>query len=150
MEISFRLSWMKPGNLTRGFKSEGARLQFLEYVKRISKFSCISADGGLSGKKPEAGTKAWVCEKGPGSRPLSSEELAGQIEKLQNEGVRRLEIIIGGADGFSKEELRQLKPDCLWSFGPLTLPHELAAVVASEQIYRAFTILKSHPYHSGH
>jgi 23S rRNA (pseudouridine1915-N3)-methyltransferase len=36
------------------------------------------------------------------------------------------------------------------SFGKMTLAHELARIVLLEQIYRAFTILKGHPYHSGH
>ena len=36
------------------------------------------------------------------------------------------------------------------SFGPITLPHELARLVLAEQLYRAFTILNKHPYHCGH
>ena len=81
---------------------------------------------------------------------LSSDDLAGKVQKLLNSGTRELAILIGGSDGFSKEELGRLKPNFKWNFDPLTFPHELAAVIASEQIYRAFTILRRLPYHSGH
>jgi 23S rRNA (pseudouridine1915-N3)-methyltransferase len=55
---------------------------------------------------------------------------------------------IGGPDGFSDEARR--KAGLVLSLGKMTLPHELARVVVLEQLYRAFTILKNHPYHVGH
>jgi len=55
---------------------------------------------------------------------------------------------VGGADGFS-EQTRQSAVLVL-SLGRMTLAHELARVVLLEQLYRAFTILKGHPYHLGH
>ena len=67
-----------------------------------------------------------------------------------NSGTKELQIVIGSAEGFSEKELAEWNPDLKWSFGPLTLPHELAAVVAAEQIYRALTILKRLPYHAAH
>jgi 23S rRNA (pseudouridine1915-N3)-methyltransferase len=81
---------------------------------------------------------------------LSSEDLAARLGKLRDDGVSQLEIAVGGADGVPPELQAALRPDLLWSFGSLTLPHELAAVVAGEQVYRAWTILKNHPYHGGH
>jgi 23S rRNA (pseudouridine1915-N3)-methyltransferase len=36
------------------------------------------------------------------------------------------------------------------SLGPATMAHELARVVAAEQIYRAWAIVEGHPYHRGH
>ena len=58
--------------------------------------------------------------------------------------------MIGGPEGFTPGELEAMAPGLRWSFGPMTLPHELASVVAAEQIYRALTILHRQPYHSGH
>jgi 23S rRNA (pseudouridine1915-N3)-methyltransferase len=59
-----------------------------------------------------------------------------------------LVFAIGGADGFSAET--KSAASGVISLGKITMPHDLARVVLLEQIYRAFTILKGHPYHSGH
>jgi 23S rRNA (pseudouridine1915-N3)-methyltransferase len=59
-----------------------------------------------------------------------------------------LVFAVGSADGFS-DELRQ-RADFVLSLGKMTLAHELARIVLLEQVYRAFTILKGHPYHLGH
>jgi 23S rRNA (pseudouridine1915-N3)-methyltransferase len=55
---------------------------------------------------------------------------------------------VGGADGFGDETRQQAA--FVLSLGKMTLPHELARVVLLEQLYRACTILKNHPYHVGH
>jgi 23S rRNA (pseudouridine1915-N3)-methyltransferase len=91
-----------------------------------------------------------VCERRKKSQSVSSEDLAKELQKCMNSGAQVLEIVIGGPDGFTDETLDEMKPSLRWSFGPMTLPHELAAVVAAEQIYRALTILHHQPYHSGH
>ena len=69
---------------------------------------------------------------------------------LEREQVNAVPLLfaIGGSDGFSDEARR--KANFVVSLGKMTLPHELARVVLVEQIYRAFTILKNHPYHVGH
>ena len=148
MEIQFCLAWLEAGHSAyKAFKEPATYTLFLEYVKRISNFSPCEIQAVPPGaRKP--GTKIWVLDRE--AEMFSSEELASEFERLQTSGTRLLQIVVGGADGFSKKELEQLQPDLKWSFGPLTLPHELAAVIASEQIYRAFTILKHHPYHSKH
>ncbi len=81
---------------------------------------------------------------------LSSEELASALRRERDGGSDRLEILIGGPDGFPDEAVALLRPDLRWSLGPMTLPHELAAVVAAEQVYRAWSILMGSPYHLGH
>jgi 23S rRNA (pseudouridine1915-N3)-methyltransferase len=57
-------------------------------------------------------------------------------------------IAIGPASGWSAQAPRQAHT--LLSLGPMTLAHELARLVLAEQLYRAFTILSGHPYHTGH
>jgi 23S rRNA (pseudouridine1915-N3)-methyltransferase len=81
-------------------------------------------------------------------KQLSSEELAGMIERLRDSGTQRLVFAIGPPDGWSK--VAHDRADLTLSFGRITLPHQLARVVLAEQLYRAFTILAKHPYHSGH
>jgi 23S rRNA (pseudouridine1915-N3)-methyltransferase len=76
--------------------------------------------------------------------PLSSEELAGFLEKHSIDG-REISFIIGGPNGLPKEVIKQA--DYHWSFGPLTYPHDLAMVVLLESLYRASTINAGHPYH---
>jgi 23S rRNA (pseudouridine1915-N3)-methyltransferase len=77
-------------------------------------------------------------------KPLATEELAKLLSQWLQDG-RDQALLIGGPDG--------LAPDCLsragfrWSLSPLTLPHGLVRVVVAEQLYRAWSILKNHPYH---
>lgn len=149
MKVRFRLGWTRGELNAKQFKNASCYALFLEYLKRISHFTpCAAAGADPSKAKPN--TKVWLCHSSKDSKTLSSEALAREIEKLNMSGSKELEIVIGPADGFSKEDVSSYKPDLLWSFGPMTLPHELASVVAAEQVYRAFTILKNLPYHSSH
>lgn len=79
---------------------------------------------------------------------LTSTEFAGELTRRIDSGAQLLVVAIGPADGWSAAA--RARADLLLSFGRITLPHELAAVVAAEQIYRALTIRAKHPYHCGH
>ncbi|HCM41942.1 MAG TPA: hypothetical protein DIS66_01320, partial [Candidatus Omnitrophica bacterium] len=92
----------------------------------------------------------WICEREKKSRMLASEDLAQCFQKVCDSGVKTLTIWVGGPNGLSSSQMNQIQSHLLWSFGPMTLPHELASVVAAEQVYRAISILKNHPYHFGH
>jgi len=81
-------------------------------------------------------------------RQLSSEELAATLTRAFDDGLQLLVLAIGPADGWSPAALA--RADLILAFGRITLPHELAAVVAAEQLYRALTLRAGHPYHSGH
>lgn len=76
--------------------------------------------------------------------------MAAALGREKDAGTRTLEVLVGPPDGFTPAAVALLNPALRWSFGPLTLPHELAAVVAAEQLYRAFSILAKSPYHLGH
>lgn len=75
---------------------------------------------------------------------LSSQELATELDKRAHDG-REICFIIGGPDGLPAAV--QAHADMAWSFGKLTLPHDLAMVVLLETLYRASTINSGHPYH---
>lgn len=150
MKINFRLEWVsEPKISSKSFKSKDLFSAFSDYAARISRFIPCDILGKISPEKPPK-TVRWICERAKQSKVLNSDELAKQLEHVLNSGAKTLEIVVGGADGFSPEELTALKADLKWSFGPLTLSHEIAALVAGEQIYRAFTILNHLPYHTGH
>ena len=147
MKIRFSLGWMKTSQAPQKyFKSPEAFALLSDYTLRIARFMPCEI-GAYPGKNR---SRIWVCEREKGSRTLSSEALSRELQKCMNSGVQELQIVIGAADGFTAEALERMAPALRWSFGPMTLPHELAAVVAAEQIYRALTILHHQPYHSGH
>jgi 23S rRNA (pseudouridine1915-N3)-methyltransferase len=76
---------------------------------------------------------------------FSSEMLAEWLRNQRDEGRQRVIFALGPADGWSNAD--RGRAGLLLSLGLMTLPHELARVVLSEQLYRAFTILAGHPYH---
>ncbi len=77
-------------------------------------------------------------------RAWSTEELAKQLDGWLHSG-QDIALLIGGPEGLSNACVA--RADVKWSLSPLTLPHPLVRVLLSEQIYRAYSILKNHPYH---
>jgi 23S rRNA (pseudouridine1915-N3)-methyltransferase len=77
-------------------------------------------------------------------RGCSSPELAEELEKWQNRGVKEISFVIGGANGVSPAVAE--RADISLSLSFLTFTHEMARVVLLEQLYRAFTIIKGFPY----
>jgi 23S rRNA (pseudouridine1915-N3)-methyltransferase len=84
-------------------------------------------------------------------RQMSSEALADWLGARRDEGAQHVIFAIGPADGWSENVRAEAKRrGGLFSFGPMTLAHQLARLVMAEQLYRACTILTGHPYHKGH
>ena len=93
-------------------------------------------------KESEQSFRVVLDERG---RQSSSEELAKFISEHQVRATRRVSLIVGGAEG-QAEQIR-LQANWLWALSRLTLQHELALVLALEQVYRAYSILSGAPYH---
>lgn len=81
----------------------------------------------------------------PGTQ-YGTEDLAGLLDTWLGQG-RDLTLLIGGADGLS--DACRTRADLHWSLSDLTLPHGLVRVLVAEQVYRAWSILRGHPYHRG-
>ena len=84
----------------------------------------------------------------PAGVTLSSADFTAMVNKAE-QNARDLIFVIGGAEGHSQawlEKVRREKTDALVSLSKMTMPHELARAVLAEQIYRALTGLRGHPY----
>lgn len=75
---------------------------------------------------------------------LNTQQFARRIEAWQRDG-RDVALLIGGADGIDAN-LKETADEAL-RLSSLTLPHGLARLVLCEQLYRASSVLKNHPYH---
>jgi 23S rRNA (pseudouridine1915-N3)-methyltransferase len=138
-------------------KTKDAAIQSLtdEYLKRLSRYAEVD---GVALKDEAALLKLCARDARPTrhtlvlldgrGKQLSSEELAKFLADYQDRNPLPLLFAVGAADGFT-EQARQ-SATLVLSLGKMTLAHELARVVLLEQLYRAFTILKGHPYHLGH
>lgn len=138
-------------------KTKESAIQALtdEYLKRISRYAEVEGVAlkdeasllklaGRDGKSAQKHTLVLLDSRG---KSLSSEEFSALVGDL---GDRSVPVVfaIGPANGFS--DATRASANSLVSIGKMTLAHELARVVLLEQLYRAFTILKGHPYHLGH
>lgn len=79
----------------------------------------------------------------PAGRRMDTAEFVQLIERAERE-AQDMVFLIGGHDGLPNGWKE--KADLLISLSPMTFPHELARAMLTEQIYRAFTTLRGHPY----
>ncbi len=90
------------------------------------------------------GTRDRVIALEVGGRSWSTEKLASQLESWQQDG-QDVCFLVGGPDGLDQACRR--RADQLWSLSDLTLPHSLVRILLAEQLYRAWTVTRNHPYH---
>lgn len=137
-----------------------------EYSKRLSRYCKLEIIQVADEKTPDGASEkverqikekegqrilaqiregAYVIALAIEGKMLSSEELAGKMQKLGVEGKGHLVFVIGGSLGLSKEVMD--RADHALSFSKMTFPHQLMRVILLEQIYRGFRIIAGEPYH---
>ena len=76
----------------------------------------------------------------------TSVQFAEFLQQQMNRGLRSLLFVVGGPYGFSAEVYRQA--NARLSLSDMTFSHQMIRLFFTEQLYRAFTILKGEPYHN--
>jgi len=145
-----------------GVKQPGWAAQAVEeYLKRFPAEFAVSVKpvkpaartGTPSGrvKAEEAARLLAACPKetflvamDEHGKAFTSEAFAAWLAKTSLEHPD-VSFVIGGADGLDDGLLKAARAKV--SLSAMTLPHALARLVLVEQLYRAYTILKGHPYH---
>lgn len=122
---------------------EGLDLKELDESKAPAPAERMAREGGaILAALPEGARLVVFDERG---RAADSAAFAGFIERERDAGRKALWFAIGGSEGL--DETVRARADAIFSFGAMTIPHQLVRILAAEQIYRAMTILSGHPYH---
>jgi 23S rRNA (pseudouridine1915-N3)-methyltransferase len=116
-----------------------------DYIKRANHYASASMTE-VRPDKADLWARHPTAKKilfDPAGRSLDSNRFADLFAKAEMLG-HDLVFVIGGHDGLP--DAWRSRADLLVSLSAMTMPHELARAVVAEQIYRAFTILRGHPY----
>jgi 23S rRNA (pseudouridine1915-N3)-methyltransferase len=126
-----------------------------EFIKRSTRFGRCEMHEIQPARfdpwvKHPAGTKVLLD---PAGQRMDSAQFARLVAGAEL-AARDLIFLVGGAGGLpsawrekvGRENAGRKSGDLLLSLSEMTMPHELARVVLAEQIYRAFTLLRGHPY----
>ncbi len=125
-ELRLELKEISPGkrgrntDVTRAIEQEGARL--IAAIPRRARVVALDVEGGL-----------W-----------STEQLSREVENWLA-GGSDVALLVGGPEGLSRACLE--RADTRWSLSAMTYPHALVRIIVAEQLYRAISLLRNHPYH---
>ncbi len=106
-------------------------------IKRIIEDECQRIHAAI----PKSAHIVVLDVKG---KHYSTEQLATRMDHWMHSG-QDICLLVGGPEGLS-QECRALAHET-WSLSALTFPHPLVRVILAEQIYRAWSVLRNHPYH---
>jgi 23S rRNA (pseudouridine1915-N3)-methyltransferase len=125
------------------------RLQLIEIPapkrSKSTDLARVVAEEGekILAKVPAGAHRVVLDERG---RSLDTPALSRRLAAWMQQGGD-VAVLIGGPDGLSAA--CKSAADETWSLSALTLPHPLVRVVAAEALYRAWSLLRNHPYHRG-
>src|ERR1043166_6062949 len=139
-------------------KDEHLRALVLEYLKRLQRFVRCEVIETRTGDGKDRASIAKESDRLLAALPAdvlvvlldvngnewSSPELAEEVRRWENKSVKEIAIVVGGQEGVSSEVAARAQQR--WRLSRLTLTHEMARVVAVEQLYRAYTINRGLPY----
>ena len=130
------------GRLPREWKFRLDQLATIRRAKNDKSKSAVQAEGEQILAKIETNEQVVLLDER--GKQMTSEALATRLANWQADG-RDLCFIIGGPDGVS--DVCRERANFTWSLSSLTLPHGLARVLFSEQMYRASSMQAGHPDH---
>jgi 23S rRNA (pseudouridine1915-N3)-methyltransferase len=130
-------------------RREEARTLINDYIARIRHYADVEVtelrDAGPAAlRKLKLDSGATIILLDAAGKQSTSQQFAKWLGDLRGRGTRELVFLCGDAEGFP-DDLRSAAKHKI-SLSTLTMPHEFARVVLTEQIYRAFAILAGHPY----
>lgn len=147
-------------------KEKFMRDAITEYHKRLSRYTKIEVIEVSDEKTPDNASEKeeiqirekegerllkhvreddYVIALAIDGKQYDSVEFSNKLKNYEVYGTSHVVFVIGGSLGLSNAVLKKAKEKI--SFSKMTFPHQLMRVILSEQIYRAYRIMKNEPYH---
>lgn len=115
----------------------------IKNTKKLSEEQQKQREGELILKQLQPADELILLDEN--GKQHSSVQLAGNIEKKLLSGIKKVVYVIGGPYGFSNDVYQRANQKL--SLSPMTFSHQMVRLIFTEQLYRAFTIIKGEPYH---
>jgi len=123
-----------------------------DYARRLTRMAQVEwtvlkegSPAQVAAKMLEVSKGSWRVILDERGKHLTTADFSGWIQKQENASLKRVSVLIGGADGHDPS-IREAADEC-WKLSAMTLQHEMALVLFYEQLYRAYGMLRGDPYH---